>query len=368
MFAYFVDRPILAGAISFLITLIGAVAGLSLPTAQFPQISPPIITVEATYPGASAQQAYEAIAIPLEQEINGAQNLIYIYSFSNTDGSVVLYATFAVGSDLNAAAADVLTRANRAEARLPQAVRDQGLQITKSSRQQLGNVVLYSEDDQYDELFLSNWAETQVIKPLRRVEGMGRIVNLSNKRYAMRVWLDPAKMEALGIGPQAVVEAVRQQNAQITTGSLGKPPMEDAPPLELQIVTKGRLVETSEFENIVLRANPGGSVVRIRDVARVELGSEQYGVRSSFDNKPSAALRLYQNPQANAVEVMQGVRATMKELAKRFPPGLKYEIALDRTEFVKEAIREVYKTLLEAIALVVLVVQSFVSLPTLAAL
>lgn len=359
MFAYFVDRPILAGAISFLITLIGAVAGLSLPTAQFPQISPPIITVEATYPGASAQQAYEAIAIPLDQEINGAQNLIYIYSFSNTDGSVVLYATFAVGSDLNAAAADVLTRANRAEARLPQAVRDQGLQITKSSRQQLGNVVLYSEDDQYDELFLSNWAETQVIKPLRRVEGMGRIVNLSNKRYAMRVWLDPAKMEALGIGPQAVVEAVRQQNAQITTGSLGKQPMEDAPPLEMQIVTKGRLVETSEFENIVLRANPGGSVVRIRDVARVELGSEQYGVRSSFDNKPSAALRLYQNPQANAVEVMQGVRATMKELAKRFPPGLKYEIALDRTEFVKEAIREVYKTLLEAIALVVLVTYLF---------
>ncbi|GAA0272874.1 Efflux pump membrane transporter BepE [Methylorubrum aminovorans] len=359
MFAYFVDRPILAGAISFLITLIGAVAGLSLPTAQFPQISPPIITVEATYPGASAQQAYEAIAIPLEQEINGAQNLIYIYSFSNTDGSVVLYATFAVGSDLNAAAADVLTRANRAEARLPQAVRDQGLQITKSSRQQLGNVVLYSEDGQYDELFLSNWAETQVIKPLRRVEGMGRIVNLSNKRYAMRVWLDPAKMEALGIGPQAVVEAVRQQNAQITTGTLGKPPMEDAPPLELQIVTKGRLIDTSEFENIVLRANPGGSVVRIRDVARVELGSEQYGVRSSFDNKPSAALRLYQNPQANAVEVMQSVRATMKELAKRFPPGLKYEIALDRTEFVKEAIREVYKTLLEAIALVVLVTYLF---------
>ncbi|MDT0187985.1 efflux RND transporter permease subunit [Microbacterium sp. ARD31] len=359
MFAYFVDRPILAGAISFLITLIGAVAGLSLPTAQFPQISPPIITVEATYPGASAQQAYEAIAIPLEQEINGAQDLIYIYSFSNTDGSVVLYATFAVGSDLSAAAADVLTRANRAEARLPQAVRDQGLQITKSSRQQLGTVALYSEDGQYDELFLSNWAETQVIKPLRRVEGMGRIVNLSNKRYAMRVWLDPAKMEALGIGPQAVVDAVRQQNAQITTGTLGKPPMEDAPPLELQIVTKGRLVETSEFENIVLRANPGGSVVRIRDVARVELGSEQYGVRSSFDNKPSAALRLYQNPQANAVEVMQGVRTTMKELAKRFPPGLKYEIALDRTEFVKEAIREVYKTLLEAIVLVVAVTYLF---------
>ncbi len=190
MFAYFVDRPVLAGVISVLVTLIGAVAGFSLPIAQFPEIAPPIINIQATYPGATAQQAYEAIAIPLEQEINGAQGLIYISSTSNADGSVNLDATFEVGSDLNAAAADVLTRAQRAESRLPQAVRDQGLEIVKSSRQRLGNVVLFSDDNRYDELFLSNWAETQVIKPLRRVTGMGRIVNFSNQRYAMRIWLD----------------------------------------------------------------------------------------------------------------------------------------------------------------------------------
>ncbi|MET7244660.1 efflux RND transporter permease subunit [Methylobacterium sp. EM32] len=359
MFAYFVDRPVLAGVISVLITLIGAVAGFSLPIAQFPEIAPPIINIQATYPGATAQQAYEAIAIPLEQEINGAQDLIYINSTSNADGSVNLDATFEVGSDLNAAAADVLTRAQRAESRLPQAVRDQGLEIVKSSRQRLGNVVLYSDDNRYDELFLSNWAETQVIKPLRRVTGMGRIVNFSNKRYAMRVWLDPARMESLGLGPSQIVQAVEQQNAQITVGSLGKEPVRDAPAFELQIVTKGRLTEAKEFADVVIRANPDGSVVRIRDVGRVELGSEQYGSRSTYDNLPAASLGLYQNPEANAVEVMKGVRATMKDLAKRFPPGLKYKIALDRTEFVDASIHEVVKTLIEAIVLVVVITYLF---------
>ncbi|MFE1600678.1 efflux RND transporter permease subunit [Methylobacterium sp. ID0610] len=359
MFAFFVDRPVLAGVISVLITLIGAVAGLALPIAQFPEIAPPIINVQATYPGATAQQAYEAIAIPLEQEINGAQQLIYINSTSNADGSVNLDATFEVGSDLNAAAAEVLTRAQRAEARLPEAVRAQGLEITKSSRQRLGNVVLYSETGTYDELFLSNWAETQVIKPLRRVKGMGRIVNFSNMRYAMRIWLDPARMEALALSPSAVTAAIEAQNAQITVGSLGKEPVEKSPAFELQIVTKGRLTEPKEFADIVLRANPDGSVVRIRDVGRVELGSEQYGSRSTFDNKPAASLGLYQSPEANAVEVMQGVHATMADLAKRFPPGLKSRIALDRTDFVRAAIREVYKTLFEAVILVIVVTYVF---------
>ena len=360
MFARFVDRPVLAGVISVLITLIGAVAGLTLPIAQFPEIAPPIINIQATYPGASAQQAYEAIAIPLEQEINGAQNLLYINSTSNTDGSVSMDATFEVGSDLDAAAAEVLTRANRAEAKLPPSVNAQGLEITKSSRQRLGNIVLYAEDGApYDELFLANWAETQVIKPLRRVQGMGRIVNFSNKRYAMRIWLDPLKMEALGISPGAVTTAITQQNAQITTGTLGKPPVDQATAFELQLVTQGRLRQPEEFGSILLRANPDGSVVRIRDVARVELGSEQYGVRSSFDGAPSATLGLYQNPDANAVQVMEGARATMVDLAKRFPPGLKYKIALDRTEFVKEAIFEVVRTLFEALVLVVIVTYLF---------
>jgi hydrophobe/amphiphile efflux-1 (HAE1) family protein len=360
MFARFVDRPVLAGVISVLITLIGAVAGLTLPIAQFPEIAPPIINIQATYPGASAEQAYEAIAIPLEQEINGAQNLLYISSTSNTDGSVSMDATFEVGSNLDAAAAEVLTRANRAEAKLPPSVNAQGLEITKSSRQRLGNIVLYAEDGApYDELFLANWAETQVIKPLRRVQGMGRIVNFSNKRYAMRVWLDPLKMEALGISPGAVSTAISQQNAQITTGTLGKPPVDQATAFELQLVTQGRLRRPEEFADILLRANPDGSVVRIRDVARVELGSEQYGVRSSFDGAPSATLGLYQNPDANAVQVMDGARTTMKDLAKRFPPGLKYKIALDRTEFVKEAIFEVVRTLFEALVLVVIVTYLF---------
>ncbi|MER2265131.1 efflux RND transporter permease subunit [Methylobacterium oxalidis] len=360
MFARFVDRPILAAVISVLITLIGTVAGLTLPIAQYPEIAPPVINIQATYPGASAQQAYEAIAIPIEQEVNGAPDLIYINSVSSTDGSVSIDATFAVGSDLNAAAAEVLTRANRAEAKLPGAVRAQGLEITKSSRQRLGNIVLYAEDGaQYDELFLSNWAETQVIKPLRRVEGMGRIVNFSNMRYAMRVWLDPVKMEALAISPETVSSAIEQQNAQITTGVLGKPPLGQPTAFELQLVTQGRLRQPEEFANILLRANPDGSVVRVRDVARVELGSEQYGVNSTFDGRPAATLGIYQNPDANAVQVMAGARATMKDLAKRFPPGLTYRIALDRTEFVREAIWEVVRTLFEALILVVVVTYLF---------
>ena len=361
MFARFVDRPVLAAVISVLITLIGAVAGLTLPIAQFPEIAPPIINIQATYPGASAQQAYDAVTTPLEQEINGAQHLLYIASTSNTDGSVNLDATFEIGSDLDAAAAEVLTRANRAEAKLPASVRAQGLEIQKSSRQRLGNIVLYADPGApYDELFLANWAETQVIKPLRRVDGMGRIQNFSQKRYAMRLWLDPVKMEALAISPDAVIRAVSQQNEQITTGSLGKPPTDGAPTaFELQVVTQGRLSQPQEFANILLRANPDGSVVRVRDVARVELGSEQYGVRSSFDGEPSATLGLYQTPGANAVHVMDGVKATMAELARRFPPGLKYKIALDRTEFVREAIREVVHTLFEALILVVVVTYLF---------
>ncbi|MFC7478160.1 efflux RND transporter permease subunit [Dankookia sp. GCM10030260] len=356
MFAFFVDRPVLAGVISVAITVLGALAGLTLPIAQFPRIAPPVINVEATYPGASAEQAYAAIAIPLEQEINGAQNLIYVSSVSSANGSVSIDATFAVGSDLNAAAADILTRVNRAEPRLPEAVRSQGVEILKSSRQRLGNIVLTSaEDSGFDELFLSNWAETQVIKPLRRVTGLGRIVNFSNQRYAMRIWLDPARMEALQVAPADVVAAVRQQNVQVTAGALGREPMTAGTPFELRLVTSGRLQSPEQFENVILRARPDGSVLRIGDVARVELGSEQYGVRSTFNNRPSASIGLYQSPDANAVEVMDGVRATMAELAQRFPPGLTYEIALDRTEFVRAAIVEVVKTLFEATVLVVVV-------------
>ena len=360
MFATFVDRPILAGVISVLITVIGLVAGLTLPVAQYPEIAPPIINVQATYPGASAQQAYESIAIPLEQEINGAPHLIYIQSTSSTDGSVSIDATFEVGSNLDAAAAEVLTRSSRAEAKLPEAVRAQGLEIQKSSRQRLGNVVLYADESTgFDELFLANYAETQVIKPLRRVTGMGRILNFSNMRYAMRIWLDPAKMEALSLSTETVLQAVQAQNAQVTTGSLGKLPMDRATPFELQLVTKGRLMKPEEFGNIVLRANPDGSVVRVSDVARVELGSEQYGVTSNFDGKPSATLGIFQNPDANAVEVMNGTRETMADLAKRFPPGLHYTIALDSTEFVKEAIYEVVRTLFEAILIVTVVTYLF---------
>ncbi len=357
MGSYFITRPVSAAVISIVITLIGVVAFFALPTARFPEIAPPNVSISATFTGGNAEEIAKAVASPLERRINGSPGLIYLQSGSTNDGAVSINATFAVGSDLNAAAADVLTRVNRATPDLPESVQRQGVEIRKSSRQLLANVAIWGEESMgFDELFLSNYAETQVITPLQRVTGVGRIKNLSSKRFAIRIWLDPEHLAALGLAPADVVAAVRAQNAVISAGQLGAPPMtENAPPLTLQVVAQGRLIKPEEFGEIVVRTDPDGSVVRIHDIARVELGSEIYGVRSDFSGHPSATISIYQTPGANAVAVMEGIRAEMKQIATRFPSGVHYEIASDRTTFVSAAMHEVLITLVIAIVLVVAV-------------
>jgi len=358
--AFFIDRPIFASVISILISLVGGVYALTLPTDRFPDLAPPVIRIAASYPGANAAEIADAVATPLEQEINGAEGLIYISSNSTNDGRVDVSATFRVGYDANAAVADVLTRVNRANSQLPQAVRDQGLQVRKSSPQLLGVAVIRAEEGAaFDELFLDNYAETQVIQQLLRVPGIGDVRSFSNARFAIRVWLDPVRMEALNIGPAAVVSAVRQQNVQITAGSVGGPPQPQGTAFELQLITEGRLRSTEDFASIILRANPDGSVVRVRDVGRVELGAESYGITSRFSGQPSTTIGLFQAPGANAVQVMDGVKAAMEDLARRFPEGVRYDIASDRTTFVTVALHEVVKTLIEAIVLVTLVTYLF---------
>lgn len=357
---FFIRRPIFASVISILIALVGGIYAFTLPTDRFPELAPPVIQISASYPGASAQEVADAVATPLEQEINGAEGLIYISSNSTNDGRISLSATFRVGFDVNAAVADVLTRVNRANSQLPQAVRDQGVQVRKASPQLLGVAVLRAEEgSSFDELFLDNYAETQVIQQLLRVPGIGDVRSFSNARFALRIWLDPVRMEALNIGPSTVVAAVREQNVQITAGSVGGPPQPSGTAFELQLITQGRLRSQEEFANIILRADPDGTVVRVCDVGRVELGAEAYGITSRFSGQPSTTIGLFQAPGANAVQVMNGIKAVMEDLARRFPAGIRYDIASDRTTFVTVALEEVVKTLFEAILLVVIVTYLF---------
>lgn len=282
MGSFFISRPVFAAVISIVIALIGGLSYFVLPTARFPEISPPNISISATYPGGNAETLARSVATPLENRINGSPGMIYLQSSSTDDGQVSINATFKVGYNLDAATADVLTRVNRATPDLPESVQRQGVEIRRSSRQLLAIVALHgSKEHPYDELFLSNYAETQILPELRRGDGVGRVRNLSSKRFAMRIWLDPAKLEALEIDPQTVLGAVRAQNADLAAGALGKQPMPDgeAPAFTVLLTADGRLKTAEEFGAIVVRAQPDGSVVHVRDVGHVELGSEVYGVR-----------------------------------------------------------------------------------------
>ena len=360
MGSFFVARPVFAATISIVITLIGAFSYFSLPTARFPQIAPPNIAVRASLTGANAVEVADAVASPIEYRINGAPGMIYVQSVSTNDGEVTINATFSVGTDIKAAAADVLTRVNRATPSLPQSAQHHGVEIRRSSRQLLANVAIYADPNSgYDELFLSNYASTQVIPALRRVPGMGQVRNLSSKRYAMRIWLDPAKMEYMGIAPSDVVSAINAQNRVVAAGKLGAAPMPNASEVTRTVRAVGRLETAEEFGDIVLRANPDSSVVRINDVGRVELGAEVYGVNAKFSGKPSATIDLYQEPGANAVQLMKEVHQLMDRLTRQFPAGVHWQVAADRTRFVTAAIDEVLITLAIAIALVIAITYLF---------
>ncbi|PPQ37300.1 efflux RND transporter permease subunit [Rhodopila globiformis] len=361
MLSYFVRRPIFASVISIILVIGGGVFLMTLPIALYPRITPPTIHVTAVFTGANAEATAKTVAIPLEQQINGAPGMIYLASMSNNDGECDITVTFRIGYSLNAAAAEVLTRVNQALSQLPQTVQRSGVKVTKATRQQLAIVVLHGDKDHpFDQLFLSNWAETRVIKALKRVSGMGRVHNINKRIYAMRIWLDPLKMEAYGVDPQMVVNAVSAQNTQVVAGRLGGPPTDGHPPGYTLILSgQERLQHASEYDDIILRARPNGAVVRIKDVGHAELGAEDYTAGSEFSGLPAAAIQLYQVPGANAMQVMAGVRKTMQEAAQRFPPGMTYTITVDRTQMIRASIREVIKTLGMAIVLVIAVIFLF---------
>jgi hydrophobe/amphiphile efflux-1 (HAE1) family protein len=356
---FFIDRPIFASVLAVVIVVAGAVAIPFLPIAQYPEITPPQVVVQATYPGASAEVVEQTVTTPIEQQVNGVENMLYMSSRSGSDGTMTLTVTFKVGTDLDIAAVDVQNRVAIAQAKLPADVVRQGLTITKQSPDLVEIVALTSPDGSRDELYLANYATLQVVDVLARVPGVGQVTVFNGRDYGMRIWLNPDRLASLGLTAGDVTDAVREQNVQAAAGQIGQPPAPRGQPFQYTVTTRGRLSTAAEFGDIILRTRPDGSVLRVRDVARVELGAQSYGGFGRIGGKPGALIGIFQLPGANALDVDRGVRAAMERLAPRFPSGVAYTLPYDTTQFVRVSIEEVVRTLLIAIGLVILTVYVF---------
>jgi hydrophobe/amphiphile efflux-1 (HAE1) family protein len=356
---FFIQRPIFATVIAIIIVLAGGVTIFRLPVAQFPPITPPTIQVGAFYPGASAEVVERTVTTPLEQQINGVQGMLYLSSSSGNNGSSGITITFDIGTDLDLAAQDVQNRAQNALAQLPSEVVQQGVSVTKQSTDFTLAVNLISPDGRYDDAFLSNYADLHVSDVLRRIPGIGQVLLFGARTYAMRIWLDADKMASLGLTAMDVYNAVGEQNIQAAAGSIGQPPAPRDQQFQYTVTTQGRLTEAAEFEHIIVRTQADGSIVYLKDVARVELGSQDYSSFVRLNGGPTAFVAIYTLPGGNALDVASQVKAQMERLAKRFPEGMAHTIVYDTTSFVKESITEVLLTLVEAILLVLLVVFVF---------
>ena len=355
----FIDRPVFAAVVSIIITLVGAIAILTLPVAQYPQIVPPTVQVAATYDGASAQVVEESVATPIEQEVNGAQDMLYMSSVSSNDGRMVLNVTFDIARDLDLATVDVQNRVALANSRLPSDVTRRGISVKKQSPDMLLVINLNSPDASRDTLFLNNYAKINLTDALARVPGVGNVAVFGERDYGMRIWLDPDKLARLGLTASDVAEAVRRQNVQAPAGQIGMPPAPPGQEFQLTVQVKGRLVDPEEFADSIVRTGRGAEIVRIRDVGRVELGSQSYGAFTRLNGKPTCTIQVFQLPGANALDVVKQIRALMAEQARSFPSGVTYSIPYDTTKFVTASIHEVVKTLFEAVALVLIVVFIF---------
>ena len=356
---FFIDHPIFASVISIIITFAGIVALINLPIEQYPNITPPLIQVTTYYPGASAQTIADTVAAPLEQQINGVENMIYMYSQNSSSGNYVLNVYFDIGSDAEKAQIDVYNNVSQVLAQLPDAVKKQGVVVQKQTPNILLFVSMQSPDERYDDIFISNYANINVVTELQLIPGISQVTIIGSRIYAMRIWLKPDRMAQLEITAADVARAIDEQNSQVPAGMMGGNPNSLPIELMLPVVTTGRLTTPEEFENIILRANPDGSMVFIKDVANVELGAANYDVDTKLNGKSMTAIAIYQQYGANALQVADQVKAKMKELAKSFPEGIEYTIPYDTTKFVKASIHEVEKTILEAGVLVVLVVLLF---------
>ncbi|HTY92341.1 MAG TPA: efflux RND transporter permease subunit, partial [Steroidobacteraceae bacterium] len=358
---FFIERPILANVLAILIIILGIVAVFRLPVAQYPEITPPTVQVTATYPGANARVVADTIALPIEQQVNGVQDMLYMQSTSASDGTYKLVVTFKVGTDLDMAQVLVQNRVAAAVPQLPLDVQKQGAVTKKVSTAILQVVNLYSPDDRYDSLYLSNYAWINLRDVLARLPGVGDIGIFGIGQYSMRVWLDPEKLKTFGLDPSDVTTAIQQQNIQVPAGQVGMPPAPVGQTFQFPVNVAGRLDQVEEFENIIVKITTGmgGRILRIRDIGRVELGAQSYSQYCTFDGRPSAGLSIYQLPGANALDVANQVAAAMRELSKSFPPGLAYSIPFDTTQFTRASISEVYHTLYEAAILVLLVIMIF---------
>ncbi len=360
MIGFFIQRPIFASTIAVIMVLAGSICYFLLPVAQFPDISPPQVVVSAVYPGASAQVVANTVTTPLEQQINGVQGMTYMSSSSSNDGSSTITVTFEVGYPLSIAAVDVQNRVSQAASALPAIVNQSGVTIKKQNPNFVLIVSLTSPDGSVDPVALSNYAYLQVIDPLKRLEGVGDVQIFGERRYSMRIWLDPDKLANLGITAIDVQHAVEEQNVQVAAGKIGQSPAPAGTPFEMQVNAVGRLSDPAQFSDIVVRADPAaGSVVRLRDVARVELGALQYASTAFFGKDPTVVLAVFQMSGSNALQLQERVKGKMDELAKRFPKGIEYAMHYDTTRFVSAAMHDVIVTLGEALVLVVLVVFIF---------
>jgi multidrug efflux pump len=356
---YFVDRPILAGVLSMLIFLAGALAVWKLPVSEYPEVVPPSVVVRAAYPGANPKVTAESVALPLEEAVNGVEDMLYMSSTATTDGTMLLTVTFRLGTDPDRAQQLVQNRVAQALPRLPEEVRRIGVTTTKSSPDLLMVVHLTASDERYDVTYLSNYAALNVRDVLARVGGVGQVLTWGAGDYAMRVWLDPEKVAARGLAAADVVRAIREQNSQIAAGVVGAPPTLPGVDQQLPIDAKGRLTSDEDFAEIVVKTSPDGALTRLRDVARVELGASSYALRSLLNNQPAVAIGIFQAPGSNALAVAHGVHRAMESLAADMPQGVSHAIVYDTTRFVRASIESVVVTLLEAVALVVLVVIVF---------
>ncbi|MGK2285734.1 efflux RND transporter permease subunit [Pedomonas sp. V897] len=356
---FFIDRPIFAAVLSLMIVIVGIVAYVSLPIAQYPDIAPPTITVTASYPGATPETIAETVATPIEQEVNGVENMLYMYSQATSDGQMTLTISFAPGTNLDTAQVLVQNRVAVAEPRLPEEVRRLGVVTQKNAPDIMMAVHLRSPDKSRDQIYISNYVILQVQDALRRVDGVGNVRISGVREYSMRVWLDPDRIAALGMTPDEVVAALRAQNVQVAGGALGAPPVNTNTAFRVNLTLQGRFTSPEQFENVIIRTGEDGRFTRLKDVARVELGAADYSTLSYLNGEPAIGMLLSQRPGANALATAERVKATMEELSRSFPPGLEYRIVYNPTEFIRQSVDSVFHTIFEAIILVIVVVVLF---------
>jgi hydrophobic/amphiphilic exporter-1 (mainly G- bacteria), HAE1 family len=355
----FVNRPIFAAVLSIFLLIVGGIAYTQLPTAQYPEIAPPTIVVRASYPGADAETIAATVATPIEQEVNGVEDMLYMSSYSSGDGSMSLTITFELGTDLDQAQVLVQNRVSIAEPRLPEEVRRLGITTAKSSPDLMMVVHMLSPDDSYDQLYVSNYARSRIRDVLLRLDGVGDVQIFGEREYSLRVWLDPDKLSANGMTANDVVTALQEQNVQVSGGSIGAPPAESQSAFQYTVTTQGRFSDARDFRYVIVKSTDDGRLISLQDVARIELGAKDYVTNSYLNGKAAVALGIFQRPGTNALAAAEEIQSTIKRLSADFPQGLTYQIVYNPTEFISESINEVYKTIIEAILLVVVVIIVF---------